>query len=32
MYKSDGSLFVGKFQQGKAEGAGLYIMTDGAYF
>lgn len=32
MYKSDGSLFLGKFIQGRAEGAGLFILPDGAYF
>lgn len=32
MYKSDGSLFIGKFAQGRAEGAGLFILADGAYF
>jgi hypothetical protein len=32
MYKSDGSLFVGRFVQGRAEGPGLYVLPDGAYF
>lgn len=32
MYKYDGSIFIGRFVQGKAEGKGLYILNDGAYF
>ncbi len=32
MYKSDGSIFVGKFVMGRAEGQGLYVLEDGAYF
>jgi hypothetical protein len=32
MYKGDGSLFAGKFVQGRAEGPGLYVLPDGAYF
>lgn len=32
MYKNDGSLFAGRFVQGRAEGPGLYILPDGAYF
>ncbi len=32
MYKSDGSLYIGEFQKGKAEGKGAYIFTDGSYY
>lgn len=32
MYKSDGSFFIGKFEEGRAQGAGLYVLPDGAYF
>ncbi len=32
MYKPDGSLFVGRFTKGKAEGQGLYILANGDYF
>lgn len=32
MYKSDGSLFVGKFDHGRAQGDGLYVLPDGSYF
>ena len=32
MYKYDGSIFLGRFVQGRAEGKGLYILDDGAYF
>jgi len=32
MYKSDGSLFIGNFHLGKAEGHGVYIMPNGSYY
>ncbi len=32
MYKEDGSLFVGEFVKGKAEGNGVFIMPDGSIF
>jgi hypothetical protein len=32
MFKADGSLFVGHFVDGKAEGDGLFIFKDGSYF
>lgn len=32
MYKADGSLFIGRFQYGRAEGTGLYVLPDGSYF
>ena len=32
MYKKDGSVFVGCFQEGKASGPGRYIFKDGSYY
>lgn len=32
MYKSDGSVYLGYFNHGKAEGKGAYIFNNGAYF
>jgi hypothetical protein len=32
MYKLDGSIFIGKFVMGHAEGLGLFVLEDGAYF
>lgn len=32
MYKADGSLFIGNFSHGKAQGLGLFILKDGSYF
>ncbi len=32
MYKLDGSIFIGKFVVGHAEGLGLFVLEDGAYF
>jgi hypothetical protein len=32
MYKEDGSLYIGEFSKGKAEGQGVYIFTDGSYY
>jgi hypothetical protein len=32
MYKSDGSLYIGHFSKGKANGLGAYIFPSGAYF
>jgi hypothetical protein len=32
LYKEDGSLFVGEFVKGKAEGNGVFIMPDGSIF
>jgi hypothetical protein len=32
MYKSDGSYFVGKFSNGKANGEGAYFFVDGSYY
>ena len=32
MYKADGSLFIGKFENGKANGDGRYILKDGSYY
>ena len=32
MYKADGSLFVGNFRNGKANGWGYYFTTDGSYY
>ena len=32
MYKENGDLFVGKFEQGVADGPGVYIFQDGSYY
>ena len=32
MYKKDGSLFVGMFENGNATGIGCYFLKDGTYF
>jgi hypothetical protein len=32
MYKSDGSFYVGQFQQGKAEGDGVYLTPGGLIY
>jgi hypothetical protein len=32
MYKADGSLYVGSFSKGKANGLGAYAFANGAYF
>lgn len=32
MYKNDGSLYVGEFLKGKAEGKGAYIFADGSHY
>lgn len=32
MYKSDGSLYIGHFDKGKAEGQGAFIMPDGVIY
>lgn len=29
MYKSDGSIYIGHFEHGKAEGEGIFLMPDG---
>ena len=31
-YKKDEALYVGYFQNGKAEGTGVYVFPDGSYF
>jgi hypothetical protein len=32
MYKQDGSLFLGQFSLGKAQGNGAYIFKDGSFY
>jgi hypothetical protein len=32
LYKNDGSLYVGQFSNGSAEGKGVYIIPNGTYF
>jgi hypothetical protein len=32
MYKNDGSLFIGQFKDGKADGKGAYIFNDGSFY
>ena len=32
MYKEDGSLYVGHFKSGVADGQAIYIMPDGSYY
>ena len=32
IYKTDGSLFIGTFDQGVAKGKGYYFLSDGTYF
>ena len=32
MYKADGSLFVGNFKDGKANGEGYYFIFDGSFY
>ena len=32
MYKSDGSLYIGHFEKGKAEGQGVFLMPDGVIY
>lgn len=32
MYKSDGSLYIGYFRKGKAEGRGVLIFANGSFY
>lgn len=32
MYHSDGSLFIGMFNNGMANGKGYYVQSDGSYY
>jgi hypothetical protein len=32
MFKPDGSLYLGYFDHGKAQGKGVYIFKDGSYY
>lgn len=32
MYKENGSVFIGNFVSGKAEGPCFYVLKDGSYF
>lgn len=32
MYYKNGSLFIGKFIEGIANGNGIYLMKDGSYY
>lgn len=32
MYKKDGSLFIGRFEKGKASGLGAYLFPDGSAY
>jgi hypothetical protein len=32
MYKEDGSLYIGHFNHGKAEGKGVFIFPNGSYY
>jgi len=31
LYKNDGSLYIGKFSNGKADGKGILIFQNGSY-
>lgn len=32
MYQKNGSVFVGSFKEGVADGVGYYVRTDGSYY
>lgn len=32
VYKKNGSVYVGHFRDGKAEGLGLFVFPDGSYY
>lgn len=32
MYKPNGSIYIGYFQKGRAQGQGVFIFPDGAYY
>lgn len=32
MYKPDGSIYIGHFKTGKAEGKGAFVFADGSYY
>jgi|LakMenEpi03Aug12_release.lakeMendotaPanAssembly.Ray.scaffolds.fasta_scaffold2813416_1 hypothetical protein len=32
MYKQNGSLYIGNFNHGKAQGKGAFIFADGSYY
>jgi hypothetical protein len=32
MYKPDGSIYIGHFDHGRAQGAGAYIFANGSYY
>jgi hypothetical protein len=32
MYRSDGSVYIGQFNNGTANGNGIYILPDGTYY
>lgn len=32
MYKGDGSLYIGEFEKGKAQGEGIYLFKNGSYY
>jgi len=32
IYKTDGSIYLGSWSRGKAEGKGLFIQNDGSFY